>query len=134
MKSKDDLGQPGGRFDTSHGLGKIFRAHYTSGHEFEALTILQEVAVSDPLYTYLSSITNHYQTKNNTTLPSIALRWLQHHSKMTPEDGVIIGASSVQQVKDNIEYSELGPLPEDVLKACEEAWMIVKPLAPPYPR
>jgi aflatoxin B1 aldehyde reductase len=46
LKSKDDLGQPGGRFDVNHGLGKIYRAHYTSGGEFEALALLQEVAVS----------------------------------------------------------------------------------------
>ncbi|KAH7908999.1 NADP-dependent oxidoreductase domain-containing protein [Hygrophoropsis aurantiaca] len=63
---------------------------------------------------------------------AVALRWLQHHSQLTPNDAVIIGASSLQQLQANVEDSEAGPLPEEVVKLLEEAWIDHKGRAPPY--
>lgn len=65
-------------------------------------------------------------------LTSIALRWCQHHSVLGPEDGVIIGASSIGQAEQNCADSEEGPLPEDVLDALDEAWRMVGSEAPNY--
>lgn len=42
-----------------------------------------------------------------------------------PEDGVILGASSVEQLKMNCEYSAKGPLPEEVVQGLDEARAIV---------
>jgi aflatoxin B1 aldehyde reductase len=59
-----------------------------------------------------------------------ALRWCVHHSKLNAadggKDGVIIGASSIGQLENNITDLEKGPLPEDVVQALDEAWLIVK--------
>jgi len=60
-------------------------------------------------------------------LSEIALRWLQHHSIFTPEDGgVILGASSPHQLEESIKDSEGGPLPDDIVNALDEAWKKVK--------
>lgn len=70
--------------------------------------------------------------KHGLRMTEIALRWLQHHSKLTPDDGVIIGASSVSQVLQNCADSEKGPLPDEVVSALDEAYRIVGLDAPPY--
>ena len=41
-------------------------------------------------------------------------------------DGVILGASSAVQLKQNCEDSEKGPLPQEVVDALDEACKIVK--------
>ncbi len=66
----------------------------------------------------------------------IALRWCTHHSALKMQDGgtdgVIIGVSSLEQLKSNLGDLEKGPLPEEVLKALDEAWLIAKPTTPNY--
>jgi aflatoxin B1 aldehyde reductase len=47
-------------------------------------------------------------------------------------DGIIIGVSSFQQLEGNLADLEKGPLPEDVVQALDEAWMIAKASAPVY--
>ena len=65
-------------------------------------------------------------------LTEIALRWLQHHSVLTAKDGVILGASSAEQLEQNCVDSEKGPLPQEVLNAIDEAARIVGVDTPPY--
>jgi len=58
-----------------------------------------------------------------------------HHSKLKIKDGndgIIIGVSSIDQLKANLKYLELGPLPEEVVKVLDEAWLIAKPTAVDY--
>ena len=47
-------------------------------------------------------------------------------------DGVIIGVSSYGQLESNLKDLEKGPLPEEVVKALDEAWLITKPTTPNY--
>jgi aflatoxin B1 aldehyde reductase len=47
-------------------------------------------------------------------------------------DAVVIGASSVAQLEQNLRYLEGGPLPGDVLEAFEKAWTIVKGVCVSY--
>lgn len=51
-----------------------------------------------------------------------ALRWIMYHSQLQPGDGLVIGASSVQQLNDNIDALEAGPLPSPVIQAFDELW------------
>lgn len=46
--------------------------------------------------------------------------------------GIIIGVSSHQQLEGNLKELEKGPLPEDVVKAIDEAWKVAKATAPNY--
>lgn len=65
------------------------------------------------------------QDKHSLRLTEIALRWLQHHSALTPVDGVILGASSKEQLEQNAEDSIKGPLDDEVVTALDEARKIV---------
>ena len=66
----------------------------------------------------------------------IALRWCVHHSALKMKnggrDGVIIGVSSFDQLKSNLTDLEKGPLPDEVVKVLDEAWLITKPTTPDY--
>ncbi|KAI2467800.1 Aldo/keto reductase [Annulohypoxylon bovei var. microspora] len=44
-----------------------------------------------------------------------ALRWVAYHSDLSEEDGVILGATKIEQLKQNLEDIEKGPLPQDVV-------------------
>ncbi|EPQ58165.1 Aldo/keto reductase [Gloeophyllum trabeum ATCC 11539] len=105
----------GGRFDPNSKMGEMYRKRYFKEGYFKALDILKPVA-----------------EKHDLRLTEIALRWCQHHSALTPEDGIILGASSAEQLDMNCADSEKGPLPEEVLNALDEAWNVVTPQAPTY--
>lgn len=56
----------------------------------------------------------------------LALRWLVFHSRLEPEDAVILGSSKISQVKQNMEVIEKGPLRNDMIAAVDEVWTLVK--------
>ena len=74
------------------------------------------------------------QEKHNITIPEIVHRWLQHHSLLSPGDGIVIGGSSVAHIQQNIENAAKGPLPDEVVEALDVANKIVGADAPPYCR
>ncbi|THU78635.1 Aldo/keto reductase [Dendrothele bispora CBS 962.96] len=115
ITSGDDLVTAGGRFDNSSKLGQMYRARYLNHSHFEAVEHLRSVAA-----------------KHNLRMTEIALRWCQHHSLLTPEDGVILGASSKEQLEQNCIDSAKGPLPEEVTMALDKAHALAKPHAPLY--
>lgn len=80
-----------------------------------------------------------------------ALRWLVHHSALRMEntgrggetevngsgegtineekrgnDGIIIGASSVGQLRTNLLDIEKGPLPKEVVEILDKAWEVIR--------
>lgn len=59
----------------------------------------------------------------NIKLKEATLRWLAHHSILGPEDGIILGASSEEQMQENLLACEHGPLPEGVVAAFEDLWV-----------
>ncbi|BFZ60803.1 hypothetical protein YB2330_001855 [Saitoella coloradoensis] len=111
-----------GRFTEGAKQGEMYRKRYIQDHYFQALDIIRPVA-----------------DKNNLTLLEVALRWMVHHSqlnlatsKVKGNDGIIIGASSIEHLESNIKDLEKGPLPEEVVLALDEAWEAVKAKAPVY--
>lgn len=95
----------------------MYRQRYWNDTFFEALEILKPVAQA-----------------HNLSLVEVALGWMVHHSQMKKEHGdkVIIGASSTDQLTQNLEACERGPLPKEVLEAVDAAWEHVKPVQPKY--
>ncbi len=68
-------------------------------------------------------------------MASAALRWLKFHSALDAScnDGIIIGASSLSHLAENIEACDSEePLPAEIVAAFEEAWQITKPACPKY--
>jgi len=66
--------------------------------------------------------------KYNLTMAEIALRWIGHHSLLKREygDSILIGASSLKHIEQNLVDLEKGPLPEEIVQALDIAWLKVK--------
>ncbi len=85
---------------------KGYKARYWNDRNFDAIDILQKIA-----------------KENDMTLIELAVRWSLTNPVVTSP---IIGVSKLEQIKQNIELVNKGPLPEDVYKACDEAWAVIK--------
>ena len=101
---------PGTRFDSN----KLYQDRYWHPEDFAAVEKLKSIA-----------------QKSGRSLISIALNWLLHH---TVSDCVILGASRPDQLAQNLAACEEGPLPEDVVKACDEIWNELRGPIPSYNR
>ena len=108
-----------GRFSDTANSGDLYRKRYFKDTTFDALRLIEPVA-----------------QRHDLTMIEIALRWCTHHSALKMQkgghDGVIIGVSNFDQLEGNLTDLEKGPLPDDVLKALDEAWLISKPTTPNY--
>lgn len=63
-----------------------------------------------------------------------AYRWLCNHSKMdsTKGDGILLGASKISQMEQNMASTSKGELPQSILDSIDYAWEIAKPDSPSY--
>jgi aflatoxin B1 aldehyde reductase len=106
-RGDDSSVEVGSRFDTKTTQGQSYRKRFWNDAMFDALDIIRAAA-----------------KKHNLTEAECALRWMMHHSKLDAKygDTVIIGASSIKHLEQNLVDFEKGPLPEDVVVALEEAW------------
>lgn len=61
-------------------------------------------------------------------------RWMAHHSMLREDrgDAIIIGASKLNHLIQNMETMKAGPLPQEIQDAFEQAWKITKPDSPEY--
>lgn len=61
-------------------------------------------------------------------------RWLAYHSMLNGErgDAILIGASKLDHLIQNMQAVKAGPLPADVVAAFEQAWKISKADCPDY--
>ncbi|CAL9703973.1 unnamed protein product [Knipowitschia caucasica] len=115
-----DRGQPEGRF-FGNNWAAAYRDRYWKQSQFEAiaqvLNTLEEVYGAD-----------------KPSLTSAAIRWMYHHSQLQGElgDGVIIGMSNMEQLKQNLDAVEEGVLDDRVVSAFDEAWSRVAHECPNY--
>lgn len=88
---------------------------------------MDQMAVFSAMYVNDLSLDIHEQLSKTCkeaglSLKEATLRWIMHHSILGQEDGVILGASSTDQMEENINACEGGQLPEGVVDAFEQAW------------
>lgn len=95
------------RFDPNRVQGASYRKRWWHDAYFDAIDIVRPVA-----------------QKYGMTTAEAALRWAKHHSKMKAEhgDAIIIGASRVAQLEENLTNLAKGPLPEELVKAFDDGW------------
>jgi 1-deoxyxylulose-5-phosphate synthase len=62
---------------------------------------------------------------------SLALNWLLHH---TAADCVILGASRLEHLEENLKALDDGPLPADTVAACDRVWAKLRGVTPQYNR
>lgn len=109
--------EKGSRFDPEKSQGRSYRGRYWNEVYFDALDVVRPIA-----------------KKFDISTAEAALRWVSHHGKLDKEkgDAIIIGASSEQQLEENLVNLEKGALPEELVKAFDEAWGIAKAVVNPY--
>lgn len=111
IKSKD-MTPAEGRFSDTAASGKMYRGRYFRDSTFRALETVEKAVEEHGL-----------------SMIETALRWMVHHSALKVKDGndgIIIGVSSREQLEDNLNHLEKGPLPEGLLTSLDEAWQISK--------
>jgi aryl-alcohol dehydrogenase-like predicted oxidoreductase len=101
---------PGTRFDKN----KMYQERYWHAQDFEAVEKLKKIAADA-----------------GRSLISLALNWLLHH---TVTDCVVLGASRVEQLTQNLQLCTEGALPADVLAACDQVWKDLRGPTPQYNR
>ena len=109
-KHQQERVTPGTRFDNN----PLYQGRYWHTQYFNAVEQLRQIAQSA-----------------GRSLVSLSLNWLLHH---TASDVVILGASSMAQLNENLAAAEEGPLPEDVVKACDQVWQDLRGPLPVYSR
>ena len=108
-----------GRYSDNSSTGQLYRKRYYRDSNFEALKMIEPVV-----------------KKHRLTLVETALRWVRHHSKLNMDnggrDGILVGVSSFGQLETNLRDLQKGPLPEEVVEALDQAWLVSKPTSANY--
>lgn len=94
-----------------------YQGRYWKKSYFDAVKVLEEAT-----------------QKHGITIIEATYRWMAYHSMLNGErgDGILIGASKLHHLKQNMASLKAGPLPEDVVTAFETAWQITKENSPEY--
>ncbi len=101
---------PGTRFDGN----KMYQERYWHPQDFDAVDQLKLVAQAE-----------------QRSLLSLALGWIQHH---TAVDSVILGASRMDQLEQNLAAAQEGPLSESAVERCNAVWRTLRGPTPQYNR
>jgi len=101
---------PGTRFDNN----TMYQERYWHSKNFDAVEGLRGIA-----------------EKAGRSLVSLSLNWLVHH---TSTNCVILGASTLAQLEQNLTALDEGPLPQEVVQACDQVWNDLRAPVPLYNR
>ncbi|KAL8720943.1 MAG: hypothetical protein Q9225_002270 [Loekoesia sp. 1 TL-2023] len=85
----------------------------------------QGLFVAEDLQTAMKRFDVEVRSYNLSSI-EVGIRWIAHHSVLGDEDGIIIGASKVEQIRQTVGMIRNGPLPKEVLKVVESFWESVK--------
>lgn len=111
--TRESIHQEGTRWDKDTRIGQLYASTYHKDALLDAGKKVHDAAEK-------AGISGH----------AVALRWMLHHSALTGGDAIIIGASSLQQLEDNLKICKAGPLPVELVKIVEDVWAPAKDFAP----
>jgi aryl-alcohol dehydrogenase-like predicted oxidoreductase len=109
-KQRHDAPVQGSRFDGN----QMYLDRYWHPAYFEAVDRLKTVA-----------------SNAGRSLVSLSLNWLLHH---TAADCIILGASHLDQLKNNVHELKDGPLQPETIAACDQVWQSLRGVTPNYNR
>ena len=114
-KSPESLGGAGGRWDPNSQIGGLYHKIYNKPALLNALSEWQSIAEEAEI-----------------SKAALAYRWVTHNSILTGEhgDGIIVGASKVEQLKQSLDAIAQGPLEPSIVKKIDHLWKTVKDEAP----
>jgi aryl-alcohol dehydrogenase-like predicted oxidoreductase len=93
---------PGTRFDNN----RMYLDRYWHQADFDAVDQLQQIAAAA-----------------KRSLLSLSLNWLYHH---TSAECIILGASKVEHLEQNLKVLGDGPLDPETLQACDKVWTALR--------
>jgi aryl-alcohol dehydrogenase-like predicted oxidoreductase len=100
----------GSRFDKN----QMYLDRYWHGEDFNAVEQVREIA-----------------GRAGRSMASVALNWLLHH---TPINCVILGASRLEQLEQNLASAEEGPLDPQTVDDLDQVWKRLRGVTPNYNR
>lgn len=104
----------GGRFDKSFWGASVYQDRYWHPQTFAAVEQLKKVADAE-----------------GRSLISLAFNWILHH---TGVEGMLLGASRLEQLEQNLKTCQDGPLSPAGVKACDDVWQEFRGPIPEYNR
>ena len=112
-----------GRFHGSNvKAAKVYRNRFWKESYFNGLNIINNALLKEKT-----------DNNNEITMLEATMRWMQHHSMLKNMDGVILGASSLKHFDQNLKaLQNKEKLPENIVKAFDEAWQLCKNDVPSY--
>ena len=115
--SRDSALVKGSRWDKSSPLGQKYSQDYFHDELFKSSELVIEEAERH-------GISGH----------AAALRWTVYHSALEPAlgDACILGASTVQQMEENLDILEHGPLPVSLVRVLNLVWNRATTAGPKY--
>src|ERR1017187_9267755 len=109
-KQRRDAPLPGSRFDNN----RMYLDRYWHQADFDAVDQLQRIAAAA-----------------GRSLVSLALNWIYHHTRV---ECIILGASRVDHLEQNLKVLSDGPLDPETLQGCDKVWEALRGPTPKYNR
>lgn len=91
------------------------------GSRRDLMPVFSAIYINDLSLELLGNLTKVCEHEG-VTVKDAALRWLMHHSPLGEQDGIILGASSTEQMEENLRACEDGPLADVVVRNFEDFW------------
>lgn len=101
---------PGTRFDGN----QYYQRRYWHPEYFDAVEALRKLA-----------------EQCGRSLPQLAFSWIAHQPSV---DCVLVGASSLKQLQENLAAADNPALPPEILTGCDEVWQKLRGVTPVYNR
>jgi len=114
-KTKQQVLEGAGRFDTSKPVGSMYSTMYAKPSYLEALAQWEKIASDE-----------------GCSRADLAYRWVRYNSPLKVEQGdaIIIGASRLEQLKETLDSINGGPLSDNAVKRIDEMWKTIEHEAP----
>jgi aryl-alcohol dehydrogenase-like predicted oxidoreductase len=104
----------GTRFSTRNPLSRIYLDRYWHAGVFDSVDALARVAA-----------------EVGCSLVELSFSWLLHH---TTVDGLILGASHIEQLEQNLRALDVGPMPAEAVASCDRIWQTLRGVVATYNR
>lgn len=94
-----------GRWHESGFLGKVYQFLYNKPLPLQALDTWHEIAAAEGI-----------------SGPEMAYRWVAYNSALTKNDGMVVGATTIDQWKSNLAAIQKGPLSAETAAKIDALW------------
>jgi aflatoxin B1 aldehyde reductase len=94
-----------GRWNKAGFLGQVYQFLYNKALPLQALDKWHEIAAAEGI-----------------SGPEMAYRWVAYNSALTKDDGMVVGATTIEQWKQNVTAIQKGPLSSETAAKIDALW------------